>query len=58
MNYSLFYSLFYYLIDMAQVASLVVVVKAVAHDELIGDVEAAVWDVQINLQIAGFYQQG
>ena len=42
--------LLYDLIDVRQVPSLVVVVEAVSHDEVVLDVEASVVDFEVHLQ--------
>ena len=49
--------LFYYLIDVGEVAAFVVVVEAIAHDEVIFDVEATVVDLQIYLQATGLNEE-
>src|SRR5205807_3421658 len=43
--------------DVGQVAVALVVVQAVAHHELVGDVEADVGDVGVGAQRVGFPQQ-
>ena len=49
--------LFYHLIDVGEVSSLVVVVKAIAYDEVVLDVEAAVVNLEIYFQAVGFHEE-
>ena len=41
-------------VDIAEVASFAIVVQTVTHDKLVGDFKAAVRDVKVHFQVAGF----
>ncbi len=44
-------------VDVSEVASLLVVVKAIAHDEVIGDLHDGVFDVEGHLQLSGLDEE-
>ena len=44
-------------VDIAEVASFAIVVQTVTHDKLVGDFKAAVRDVKVHFQVAGFDEQ-
>ena len=49
--------LLYYLIDVGEVATLVVVVEAIAYDEVVLDIEATIVNLQIYLQATGLNEE-
>ena len=50
-------SLLYHLIDVGEVAPLVVIVEPVADDEVVFDVEAAIVYLQVHFQAAGLHEE-
>ncbi len=48
--------IFCYGVDIAQVASFTIVVKTIAHDEVVGNLEAAVRNVKFYFQVARLYE--
>ena len=49
--------LLYHLINVGEVAALVVVVETIAYDEVVLDVEAAVVNLEVYLQATGLHEQ-
>lgn len=45
-------------INVAEVASLLVVVEAIANDEVVGNLEGSILDVEWHLQLLGLHEQG
>jgi len=45
-------------INISQIAALLVVVEAIADDEVVGNLEGSILDVEWHLQLLGLHEQG
>lgn len=44
-------------VDVSEVASVTIVIESVANDEVIGNFEAAILNVEFNLEVVGLYEK-
>ena len=54
---TMFFILFHYRVNISQIASLLIIVETVAHNEVVGDLHGGVLYVEWHLQLAGFHQE-
>ena len=49
---------FYNRVDVAEVSAFLVIIQSISYDEIVRDFHNSIVDIQVNLQVAWFHEEG